>query len=74
LTQDIEEERELLQLASSAGLSCMYDATRSSYVDWRNKILTLAQLLKEHELGKTIRSDSGNRLCRYTTSNKTFSN
>jgi hypothetical protein len=60
LTEDIEEQRRLLQLASKAGLNCLYDATRDSYADWRSKILTFAQLLKENEFGKTVRSDSGN--------------
>lgn len=60
MTQDIEEERRILALAAQAGLSSIYDATRDSYASWRNKILTFSQLLKEHELGKTIRSDSGN--------------
>jgi hypothetical protein len=62
LTQDIEEERRIFALAAQAGLSSIHDATRDSYASWRNKILTFSQLLKEHELGKTIRSDSGNRL------------
>lgn len=60
MTDDIEEQRRLLQLASSVGLSSHYDATRDSYANWRSKILTFAQLLKENELGKTVRSDSGN--------------
>ena len=56
----VEEERELLRMAASVGLSSAYDASRDTYKNWRMKVLALAQLLKEHELGKTIRSDSGN--------------
>lgn len=37
-------------MASSVGLSSTYDATRSSYADWRNKVLTFAQLLKEKDM------------------------
>ena len=60
MTDDIEEQRRLLQLANRVGLSSMYDATRDSYAGWRIKILKFTQLLKENELGKTVRSDSGN--------------
>lgn len=50
----------MLRIADSVGLSSMYDATIDSYTNWRNKVLTFAQLLKEHELGKTIRPDTDN--------------
>ena len=60
MTDDIEEQRKLLQLANHVGLTSMYDASIDSYINWRGKILTFAQLIKEHELGKTVRSDSGN--------------
>ena len=45
-------------MAASVGLSSHYDATRDSYAGWRIKILKFTQLIKEHELGKTVRSDS----------------
>jgi 5-methylthioribose kinase len=49
LTQDIEEERRILALAARAGLSSIYDASSSSYAQWRSKVLTFAQLLQEKE-------------------------
>lgn len=60
MTDDIEEQRKLLQLANHAGLTSMYDASIDSYTNWRSKILTFVQIIKEHELGKTIRSDTDN--------------
>jgi len=62
LTESLAEEIRVLRMAESVGLSSMYDASRDSYPNWRNKILTFTQLLKEHELGKTIRPDTDNRL------------
>jgi hypothetical protein len=62
LTEDLEEEIRVLRMADSVGLSTMYDATIDSYTNWRNKVLTFAQLLKEHELAKTIRPNTDNRL------------
>ena len=60
MTEDFEEQVKLLNLANSVGLSSVYDASRTSYTTWRNKILAFAQLIKEHELDKTIRpSDHG---------------
>jgi hypothetical protein len=62
LTQDIEEERRILALAAQAGLSSIHDASRSSYAQWRSKVLTFAQLLLQEKENneRTIRSDSGN--------------
>jgi hypothetical protein len=60
LTEKLEKEIRVLRIADSVGLSSMYDATIDSYTNWRNKVLTFAQLLKEHELGKTIRPDTDN--------------
>lgn len=60
--EEFQEEIRVLRMADSVGLSSRYDATRDSYAGWRNKMLTFTQLLKEHELGKTVRQDSGNRL------------
>lgn len=52
----VEEERKLLNMAASVGLSSTYDASRDTYKNWRMKVLALAQLLKEHELVKTIQT------------------
>jgi hypothetical protein len=49
LIEDIEEERRILALAAQAGLGSTYDASRSSYAQWRSKVLTFAQLLQEKE-------------------------
>ena len=57
--EEFQEEMRVLAMAAAVGLSSHYDATRDSYAGWRDKILTFAQIFKEHELGKTIRSDSG---------------
>lgn len=59
MTEDVQEEVRVLRMAASVGLSSMYDATIDSYTNWRNKVLTFAQLLKEHELAKTVRPDTG---------------
>jgi hypothetical protein len=63
LTQDIEEERRILALAAQAGLSSIYDASRSSYAQWRSKVLTFAQLLQEkesdNEQKENCRADTG---------------
>ena len=56
--EEFQEEMRVLAMAASVGLSSHYDATRDSYAGWRIKILKLTQLIKEHELGKTVRSDS----------------
>ncbi len=45
----VEEERRILALAAQAGLGSTYDASRSSYAQWRSKVLMFAQLLKEKE-------------------------
>ncbi len=55
MNEDFEEEVKLLNLARSVGLSSVYDASSNSYSTWRNKILAFAQLVKEHELEKTVR-------------------
>ena len=62
MTESLAEEIRVLRMAESVGLSSMYDASRDSYPNWRDKILTFTQLLKEHELGKTIRPDTDARL------------
>jgi len=54
LRYDEEEERRILALAAQAGLSSIYDASRSSYAQWRSKVLTFAQLLQEKSLERTI--------------------
>jgi hypothetical protein len=54
LTQDIEEERAILALAAQAGLGSTYDASRSSYSQWRSNVLTFAQLLQEKTFERTI--------------------
>jgi hypothetical protein len=63
LTQDIEEERRIVRLAAQAGLSSIYDASRSSYAQWRSKVLTFAQLLQEkesdNEQKENCRADTG---------------
>ncbi len=56
----VEEEKELLRMAASVGLSSTYDASRDTYKNWRMKVLALAQLLKEHEVVKTIQTHSHN--------------
>lgn len=57
MNEDFEEEVKLLNLARSVGLSSVYDASCTSYTTWRNKILAFAQLVKEYELEKTVRSN-----------------
>lgn len=44
-----EEERRILALAAQAGLSSIYDASRSSYARWRSRVLRFAQLIQEKE-------------------------
>ena len=60
---DIEEERAILALAAQAGLGSTYDASRSSYAQWRGKVLTFAQLLQEkesdNEQKENCRADTG---------------
>jgi hypothetical protein len=56
----VEEEKELLRMAASVGLSSTYDASSDTYKNWRMKVLALAQLLKEHEVVKTIQTHSHN--------------
>jgi hypothetical protein len=53
--EEFQEEMRVLAMAASVGLSSHYDATRDSYANWRSKILTFAQTIKEHELAKTVR-------------------
>ena len=60
MTENLEEEIRVLRMADFVGLSSMYDATTDSYTNWRNKVLTFARLLREHELAKTIRPDTDN--------------
>lgn len=62
MIEDVQEEVRVLHIAASVGLSSMYDASRDSYPNWRRKILTFTQLIKEHELAKTIRPDTDARL------------
>ena len=52
---DFEEEVRILNMARRIGL----DAPNISYAEWRKKILTLAQQLKEHN-ESTIRQDTDN--------------
>lgn len=52
--EEFQEELRFLAMAAAIGLSSYYDATRDSYAGWRDKILTFVQIIKEHELGKTI--------------------
>jgi hypothetical protein len=60
---DIEEERAILALAAQAGLGSTYDASRSSYAQWRSNVLTFAQLLQEKESDnkqkENCRADTG---------------
>lgn len=54
MSHDVEEERRILALAAQAGLGSTYDASRSSYAQWRSKVLTFAQLLQEKSLERTL--------------------
>jgi hypothetical protein len=49
LKYEEEEERRILALAAQAGLSSIYDASRTSYASWRSRVLRFAQLLQEKE-------------------------
>ena len=55
----VEEEIQILNLATKLGLSSMYDAPRDTYSNWRTKVLTFAQqLLNEKQNEQTIRSNN----------------
>ena len=49
-----EEEIKVLALAGHLGLSCMYDAPRDTYSNWRTKVLTFAQQIENNALDRFI--------------------
>jgi len=54
----VEEEIQVLNIATKLGLSSMYDATRDTYPNWRTKVLTFAQQLMKEKHEQTIRSNN----------------
>jgi hypothetical protein len=54
----IEEEIQVINLATKLGLSSMYDAPRDSYSNWRTKVLTFAQQLINEKQHETIRQNN----------------
>ena len=51
----VEEEIQILNLATKLGLSSMYDAPRDTYSNWRTKVLTFAQQIMKEKHEQTIR-------------------
>ena len=50
----VEEEIQILNLATKLGLSSMYETPRDTYSNWRTKVLTFAQQIMKEKHEQTI--------------------
>ena len=53
----VEEEIQILNLATKLGLSSMYETPRDTYSNWSTKVLTFSQQIMKEKDEQTIRTD-----------------